>query len=400
MTGISASVARAVGLIITGSLPLLMLGALGASISADVGLANAQFGMVFASFSVASLALATTAGGVSERIGWPAAGRIGCLLSATCMLGLALFGRSLEWLIVFAVVGGAAQAVTAPAANLLMAKKAGHHRIGTAMGLKQSAVAISGILAGVAVPTLALTLGWRWALGLTGVGASLVSLTMPRIAPVPVVPRKVTAKGGQLRSLGSRFPEAPSLVLMGAAGFLGTFAAQTYNAFFVVSSVDRGMSESLAASVFAVSGVASLVVRILSGVAVDQIQRLERWPLRTAAGLLLTGAAGLVLITLDAPVAWMAGALLACGAGWGWPALYHYAIVRRFEDEPARVTGVLRVGLSGGAMLGPLIFGLLSTGYGYAQAWLLAAAVAGIGTAALAGAEHRGRQGSPTREAP
>lgn len=390
----SAPLARAIGVIITGSLPLLMLGALGASIRADLGLTNAQFGLIFAAFSASSLALATVGGGLSERVGWRSASRLGCWLSAACMAGSALVAADMATLLAFALVGGAGQAVLAPAANLIMATGVGGRGRGTAMGLKQSAVAISGIVAGLAVPALALTLGWRWAIGATGTAALVIGLTIPRTPARGVGQRAHRTNPGRLRAMSSRFPSAPSLLLMGAAGFLGTFAAHAYNAFFVVSSVDGGMSESLAALVFAASGVASLVVRILSGAAADRVAGLARRPLHTAGGLLLFGALGLLLIMHGSPLSTVVGALLACGAGWGWPALYHLAIVTYFEDEPARATGVLRLGLSGGAMLGPLTFGALTTAVGYAAGWLLTVVVAILGALALMCAERPRRQES------
>ena len=48
-------------------------------------------------------------------------------------------------------------------------------RLGLSFGIKQAAIPIATLLAGVAVPTVALTVGWRWAY-LIGAGLALLAL--------------------------------------------------------------------------------------------------------------------------------------------------------------------------------------------------------------------------------
>jgi predicted MFS family arabinose efflux permease len=82
--------------------------------------------------------------------------------------------------------------------------------------------------------------------------------------------------------------------------------------------------------------------------------------------LLATGEAGLIV----------PGALLAFGAGWGWPGLFHFAVVKTSPGAPAAATGITQTGASGGAALGPLVFGLVAEAASYDVAWLVSGTVA------------------------
>jgi hypothetical protein len=83
-------------------------------------------------------------------------------------------------------------------------------------------------------------------------------------------------------------------------------------------------------------------------------------------GMLATGEAALIL----------PGALLAFAAGWGWPGLFNFAVVKTSPGHPAAATGVTQTGASGGAALGPLVFGLVVEAASYDVAWLVSGAFA------------------------
>jgi predicted MFS family arabinose efflux permease len=70
------------------------------------------------------------------------------------------------------------------------------------------------------------------------------------------------------------------------------------------------------------------------------------------------------------------GTLLAFGAGWGWPGLFNFAVVRSNPGAPAAATGITQTGASAGAALGPLLFGVVVQGTSYGVAWLFCGAMA------------------------
>src|SRR3712207_8300789 len=77
------------------------------------------------------------------------------------------------------------------------------------------------------------------------------------------------------------------------------------------------------------------------------------------------------------------GTLLAFGAGWGWPGLFNFAVVLTNPGAPAAATGITQTGASGGAALGPLVFGLVVEATSYDVAWLVSGAIALAALAAI-----------------
>jgi len=72
----------------------------------------------------------------------------------------------------------------------------------------------------------------------------------------------------------------------------------------------------------------------------------------------------------------VSGALLAFGAGWGWPGLFNFAVVKTSPGAPAAATGITQTGASSGAAFGPLLFGFVVEAASYEAAWTVSAAVA------------------------
>jgi MFS family permease len=120
-------------------------------ISADLGLSAAQVGGLVTVFFTASALSSTTAGRATERLGPyrglappPPARRSRCSASG-CSPRVVLFAAALA-------VAGIGNAIGHPASNLLLARGVPRHRQGLAFGLKQGAIPLASLLAGLAVP--------------------------------------------------------------------------------------------------------------------------------------------------------------------------------------------------------------------------------------------------------
>ena len=143
-----------------------------------------------------------------------------------------------------------------------------------------------------------------------------------------------------------------------------------------------------------------LVVRIGYGLLVD------RHPARSAylfiANLLAAGTAGYVLLAAGPVPAFVAGGVLAYGAGWAWTGLFHFAVIRDNRDAAASVTGFVQTGLSLGAASGPLLFGVVAQTWSYSAAWLTAAALslAGAVTVRVSRRMVRRSRGLPVSRLP
>jgi len=123
--------------------------------------------------------------------------------------------------------------------------------------------------------------------------------------------------------------------------------------------------------------------------------------LRLVAGMLGAGVAGFVMLATGSPALVVPGVLLAFAAGWGWPGLFNFTVVKSNPGAPAAATGVTQTGASGGAAVGPVLFGVVVEAAGYGAAWLFSGALALVALVAILAGRRmvlRGRTGG--RDAP
>jgi MFS family permease len=333
--------------------PAFLTGAMAVQLREDLGFSEAGTGFGVAAFFAAAAVSSAALGRLTERVG-PALGlRVAALITAVGQCAIALFARSLGSLLVLLAVTGSANALAQPAANLLIARHLPPNRQGIAFAVKQSAIPVSTLLAGIAVPTIALTVGWKWAFA----GASVVALFAA--ASVPNLPEPPRDRAAPRMRPRADVPTATMAVLaIGIA--LGAAAAGTLGAFLVSAGVDAGFSDGVA-------------VRLLAGVRAD---RRDGGHLRVVALMLAGGAVAYALLATGDRTVFLLATPLAFGAGWAWPGLFNLAIVRANPSSPAAATGVTQTGTYIGAVAGPLLFGLLADRGSYGIAWLAASVVA------------------------
>jgi MFS family permease len=298
-------------------------------------------------------------------------------MSVVAMLGIATVAGRWSALVALLVLGGLANAFAQPAANMALAQGIRAGRQGLAFGVKQSAIPVATLLAGVAVPVFAVALGWRWAFVAAAVLAVLVVATVPSLA----APARREPGAGRLERRA-----VPALAVLAVAGALGAAAANAMGVFMVDAAVDSGWGEGAAGTLLSAGSLAGLTVRLVVGWAID---RRQGWGLAVVAGLMACGSAGFLLLgnAAGTPVLYTLGAVVAFGAGWGWPGLFHFSVVHAHRRAPATATGFVQTGVFTGGIFGPMAFGYLADGRSYAVAWavggvaLLVAAL-GVGTAA------------------
>jgi cyanate permease len=366
--GRTAIVAMAV--VVCAVLPVLLTGALAVQIRRELGLGPLEIGMATAAFFGAGALGSTLLGRLTQRLG-PATGlRLSAGLSVVSGLGIALFATSVTSLFGLLAVAGLANAVSHPAANLALLQGVRPARQGFVFGIKQAAVPIAGLLAGLAVPAIALTVGWRVAFALGG-GTALV---MGVVAPLVVRRVEPPRQRGPVARLS--VPLAPMLTLTAAAG-LGAMAANSLGAFLVLSATESGLSEGGAGVLLSTSSAAGIAVRIAAGWLAD---RVTGGRLKGVAGLMLAGATGLALLAVPQPGTTIVGAIVAFALGWGWPGLFNFAVARTNPQAPATATGVVQTGIYIGASVGPWLFGTLVTASSYSVAWATMAAASTAGT--------------------
>lgn len=357
--------AALLAVLITGgcSLPVFLVGGLAVQIRSELELPVSQIGLLTALFFSSSAAFSSFAGRIAERIGAGVAMRISGSLGAVTLVGLALAPTSLV-LMAFLVVAGLASALAQVGANLHLATRIDPSRQGFAFGIKQSGIPAATLLGGLAVPLVALTVGWRWAFA---VGAALVLVV---VALIPGAGLRATR--GEKKQVDRR--NVPGLVVLSLAGALGSAAANAMGSYLVDSSVSAGLGEAAAGLLFAAGSLAGLSMRVGAGWLAD---RRIGGRLLWVAGLFLFGSVGFLLQATRQPSLLVPATLLCFAGGWGWPGLFNFMVVIRNREAPAAATGLTQTGVYLGGMSGPLVFGYVAEHVDYSAAWL-GAACAGL----------------------
>jgi MFS family permease len=365
VSGISIAVATTV----CGVLPVFLAGSLSVQANADLGLSAAVLGIVIAVFWASSSVFSRPAGRIAERWGVRPTLMLAVGLAFVAMAGVAFVSPSWPWFAVWMVVAGAANGFGHPPSNALILATVRPNFSGTAFGIKQAAIPISTLCAGIAVPLIALTLGWR---ATFIVGAVLCALTLVAIGLiVPALPATQKRKPGPGEGITGNL--RTYFLLMAVSGFLGVAQANVIGGFTVQTAVQRGFGPAEAGFIVVAASVAGIVVRIAVGMAAD---RGIGGTMRTVAAMLLLGAVGLGGIAFGSGAVFIAGCVLAFGAGWGWNGLVHYTIAQRAGVYTASATGLVQGGAYAGGAVGPLLFGFLVTQAGLGVGWGVAAGCA------------------------
>lgn len=353
-----------------GVFPVFLVGGLGVQLQRELGFGAALLGGAAAGFFAVAAIASRFMGWVVERIGSRLGMRIGAAGSALCLLGIASVQNS-GWLLALLCLSGLPNSLAQPAANLLITQGVPANRRGMGFGVKQSSIPAATLLAGVAVPAIALTIGWRWVFVFAGVLGLLAALAVPSL---PAAERSTRASSAGT-SGESRFG---ALLLIAIAGGLGSAAANALGAFVTTTAVDVGFSPSAAGLVLSLGSAAGLTIRLLAGVVAD------RWDvnlLRLITIMLIVGSLGYGLMALDSPALFLIGVSVGFGAGWAWPGLLNFSVAKIAPDRVASATSFTQTGIYFGGSAGPLLFGFLGEHAGLTSAWLaagVAAIVAGI----------------------
>jgi MFS family permease len=356
-------------------LPGFLVGALALQIRGDLDVSVAAVASGVTVFFAAGALGAGPGGRLAERVGALRAMRGSLLVTATCLAAAAALAESLAVLLVLLGIAGLSNAITQPAINLFMADQVPLQRQGLAFGIKQSAIPAAVLASGLALPLVALPLGWRPTFALFAVASLVIAAVVGRSARTFVAPTP--------RPPPPRPTRALVVTAVGAA--LASAGPNSLGAYLVASAVDVGIPEGAAGVLAAVGSAMSLITRVGFGQRAD---RRRDYGFAAVIGLLLSGSIGFGLLASDSAGLFVAGAIIAFALGWGWPGLFNLAVVDHNREAPAAATGVTQAGIYLGAAGGPAAYGLLSTEIGYSGAWAVSGALCVTAAAAFAYAQR------------
>lgn len=354
-------------------LPMLIfyaIGTLGPLLIADLGVAPHWLGwLVMSAFGLAAV-LSLWAGPLVNRLGirrglallfWATLAGYGLLVSLPGFAGLLLA----------LAICGVAQALANPVTNLLVAECVEARSKAAVVGLKQSGVQLSALIAGLLLPPLAGSLGWRAALACLLLPTLLLALWGPKVAPGSAAGKTMSLKiprpNSRLTLLLS-VQLCVGLVLSSFVTFLGVFAAR------------QGVAVGETGAMVAGFGVMGILARtLLTPLAARMTE--ESWLLLT---LLLLASLALAVTAQATPQAHWPLWFGALGMGLTAVATHAIAMSMLLRDpafgSPASASGLLSAGFFAGFALGPVLFGAVQQGVAdFASAWLMLIAVLLLG---------------------
>ena len=234
--------------------------------------------------------------------------QLGAGLTAVSCLAIAAFAHSAAVLIAILLVAGLGNAIGGPAVSALLRRTVNTGRHGLAFGAQQSGASIGALLAGVALPAVAIPFGWRWGYVVAGV----LALVAVALSPAP--------EPGEPPRLHQQPASAPhhltSIRALAVAAALASAAGVGFIAFLVTYSIDRGIGEGAAGLLLGAVSLSATISRVGLGLIAD---RSAADPLRLTALILAGSVAGYLLLIVGEPVVIVLAALLVGSIGWSWP---------------------------------------------------------------------------------
>lgn len=362
-------------------------------ISASLDLSIGHLGLAVSGFYGATATTTAVLGRWVSRYG-PRIGLAVVMTVTGTVLAVLALSQSMWSVVAALLIGGVANGASHPASNAVLASGVRGH-LGLALGIKQSSMPGAALAGGLAVPLIALTVGWRWAFALAAVVSFGLVIASVNYRPVPSSGEPGGARDYRLRPIAAGVLR---LRLLSAGVLCGAAAGTSLSVFLVDGVVTSNVLDPAAAGLLAAGcGAVAVLVRISLGLLADRKPR--RDPLVDTLILLAACVAGGAAMTFGPPQAFVAGAVLAAGFGFGWTGLVHLSAMRAFADDPARTTGVLMTGFAGGSCLGPLVLGQVASEWGYRPVWAGITALAALSAAVLAYVARHHRRGCCYRSA-
>jgi MFS family permease len=381
------------GATVVAVMPVFLTGAMSVQMADDLAFGVAGLGTAAGLFRMTQVGTSVFLGRLADRLGAVWSLRLSAIISATACAGIALSARTLLSLAIWLIYGSCANALGQPAANRLLIYRVPSERLGWAFGLKQSATPVASMLAGLAVPILALSVGWRYAFLVNSALALLVIVAVGKRVPGP------SPSAGTTRVPKARLENRRMVVLFATALGLALMANASIPTFFVGSAVESGVAASTAGYLLAAGSFCAVVVRLIAGWWCDN--RAGR-PLGIAAWAIGIGSIGIGMLATADPRLMTAGVIIAMAGAWGFNGVFWFAMVRAYRRTPGRITGALAPGGFVGATSGTFVFGFVVVQSSYSVAWwfntviaLIAATMMAVGSRRLERWEQQQAEDSP-----
>ncbi len=357
------------------ALPGFLVGSFAPQIKEDLNFGDTELGALLTFGYLISSIIMQTGGGISDRKGPQVIIRAGISIAAISSLLVGTTAQTYVVLLLCIGLNRVGEGLIQPATNTLISNGIEQPRQGIAMAAKQSAVPFSTALAGLAVPILGSSVGWK------GTFLILATLAFPAWLLTPNI---AVTKSGTFPSRRDMWSYRP-LRIASIAGAFSAAAVVTMAGFLTTAAEEAGYSESSAGLILGIGGLIMIVARLSWGFLADRFE-FDRFK---AVSMLLTfGSAAFVLLAIGTKTSILLGSLISFGIGWAWPGLLLLGVIEQHPDDPGAATATLQTSIRVGAMVAPLGFGIVVDNSGFELAWVLAFFSTLIGAILMAGASR------------
>jgi MFS family permease len=374
-------VAISSGLVLA-ALPLFMVGGLAVQIKEEFGFTEAALGAAVTVGFVVGALTAPIGGRLADHIGPRKSIYLGSSMSVVSLLGLGLLTNGWAAMVAFLCLAGVAVAITDPGLAILVGRAIPARSQGLAFGVKEASIPAATLAAGIAVPAIALTVGWRWAFTLGLLPWLVVLVMIPRLDSRSNPGRQAVADDQPRTSP----PRRRALVLAAVAAAMGTAAASGVGIFLTDSAVSMGLSPANAGLLLATGSVAGIIARVGTGAMADRTGGPQ---FKLIAVMLAIGAATMAMGGTGNVWLLILGTVGAFTGGWAWTGIFFLSLVKTYPDRPGAVAGIGTAGLGVGNATGPLLFGVVAQSFSFGAAWLVAAVIAGLASLLMATARSQ-----------
>ncbi|MEJ7932348.1 MFS transporter [Ramlibacter sp. AN1015] len=348
------------------------------AVAESLGISAGYTGLYVAIVYLGAMLASLAGGGAVARFGAIRVSQGGLVL---CALGLALCALpTAASIAVGAFLIGLGYGPITPASSHLLARGTPAHRLSLVFSIKQTGVPLGGALAGAVVPSLMLALGWQGAL-LAVAAANLACAVAAQPVRAPLDDDRDPKRSLVIANLAQPVRlvlSHPVLRMLAGCSFVFSITQLSFTS-YLVTYLHGTLSYTLVAAgfVLALAQFGGVAGRVLWGWAADR-----GWGARrTLAGLgLLMGASASATALLQP--GWPLGLVVAIlvvfgGSAIGWNGVYLAEVARRAPTGQAGLAtgGTLAVTFFG-VVLGPPVFGALSSFFGSYRAGFAALALA------------------------
>ncbi|QXQ08894.1 MFS transporter [Paeniglutamicibacter sp. Y32M11] len=300
---------------------------------------------------------------------------------ASMALLLAMIPGGYVLLLVASGCAGLAQSFPNGVTNRILAQRVpAERRIGW-IGIKQSGVQVSQLVASLGFPALAAWIGWRGASGvgavfaiLLGVIAVRVLSAVPLLPPTPITVDSAASGSPTAAPTSIRF----TIWALAAFGFINGMGVQATNIYLSLYAVrELNFSLVLGGAAAAVAGAIGVAARVGWGRMMSR--GMAAPPLLLLLATLALAGAGVFLAagaTHSAVLLWLAVAMHGASA-LGVSVVLMAAVVRGVPSSSmGMASGMVSAGQFGGFTVGPLVMGtLVGSPGGFALGWTVVAGI-------------------------